>query len=142
MEVKSYDKHASATLGLFPMVERPWHLPAASNVDLVRIAPAAAIALAKVVPPAWKAPYRPGEARARLLRWLMYIDDLISDSSRATAYFDALDSLSENQLYQAGQWLSGWWSEDDAILVELLWRLELGQKTISAALWLHCVGRG
>lgn len=96
-------------------------------------------ALARHVPPAWRPPYCVDGARANLLRWCQEVAELIRDSTRGHHSLERLGRAPPWVIDGMQAWLDGEWSNRDA-LIELLWRLELGDRTISAALWLHRIG--
>ena len=123
------------------MVHRPRHLVACCDPRSLRITDAAARLLKDQVPPYWEPPYWPRDARVRLTRWTRSMDEMIAESSACGVYIDILAKITDEDLSQRmGAWLRGEWSNEVGALEELLWRMELGRRTISAALWLHRIG--
>lgn len=129
-------------VGLFPVVERPADIPECHDCRRMCIAEDAAEALCPYLPPQWSSPYYPWQARIALSQWLQEIDDLATESSWSDVYQGAIAELDPEMRRRMGDWLRGEWSTDRDALAELLWRLELGQRTISGALWLHQVSLG
>jgi hypothetical protein len=127
----------SHTLDLFPPVARPEHLPISGlDAKVQWLCWPAGELMSRHVPPVWTPPYAPCAARVRLLTWCQQVSELIHDSTRG-AYSLSLLAKADDDLVDAMQaWLDGSWSTR-AALIELLWRLELGERTIGAALWLH-----
>jgi hypothetical protein len=127
----------SHTLDLFPPVKRPEHLPSRLDAKVQWLCWPAGELLSRHVPPVWKPPYMPCAARKGLLTWCQEISELIEDgSSRVQHSLGLLAEADDGQVDAMQDWLDGSWSTRDA-LIELLWRLELGERTIGAALWLH-----
>jgi len=127
----------SHTLDLFPPVSRPDHLPARLDAKVQWLCWPAGEMLARHVPPAWEPPFTPSAARTRLLTWLQQLSALITEGSSRGEHSLGCLAEADDDLVEAMQaWLDGAWSSRGA-LIELLWRLELGERTIGAALWLH-----
>jgi hypothetical protein len=126
----------SHTLDLFPPVSRPSHVPMTVDPKAQWLCWPAGELLAKHVPPNWQPPFEPRDARRNLLRWCQELSDLIYDASRGTHSLQRLADADDDLVDAMQAWLDGRWSTRDA-LIEMLWRLELGERTISAALWLH-----
>ena len=129
----------SHTLDLFPPVARPQHLPRGLDAKVQWLCWPAGELMSHHVPPVWKPPYAPCAARVRLLQWFQQISELISQSSRGSYSLSLLAKADDGLVDAMQDWLDGSWSTRDA-LIELLWRLELGERTIGAALWLHRIG--
>jgi hypothetical protein len=126
----------SHTLDLFPPVGRPGHIPMTVDTKAQWLCWPAGELLAKYVPPIWVPPFTPRGARRNLLRWCQELSDLIYDASRGTHSLQRLVEAADAHVDAMQDWLDGQWSTRES-LIELLWRLELGERTIGAALWLH-----
>lgn len=124
---------------LFPVVQRPSHIPAREDAKANWLCWPAGTALARYVPPTWKPPYEPGMARRHLLLWMQELAEIIEDSTRGHYSLQLLAEADDTIVDEMQAWLDGDWSTL-AGLTELLWRLDLGERTISAAMWLHCTG--
>jgi hypothetical protein len=131
----------SHTLDLFPPVSRPEHLPHRCDAKCQWLCWPAGELMSRHVPPVWKPPYCPADARRHLLTWFQQISELIEDStSRGQHSLVQLGAGANDAQIDAMQaWLDGRWSTRSS-LIDLVWRLELGERTIGAALWLHRVG--
>ncbi len=73
----------------------------------------------------------------------MGIGAVIQDASWPSAAVLEARLLEADPVTIAGMnlWLAGSWSSRDS-LVELLWRVEAGERCVAAALWLHDLAKG
>lgn len=127
----------SHTLDLFPPVARPDHLPRRMDAKVQWLCWPAGELMSHCVPPVWKPPYAPGQARVKLLRWCQQVSSLIEEgTTRGQHSLDMLAQADDAMVEEMQAWLDGIWSTR-AGLIDLVWRLELGERTIGAALWLH-----
>lgn len=129
---------ASHCLDLFPPVQRPEHLLPGDAKSQWLCWPASEL-MAPYVAPAWQPPYDPLTARRHLVAWFRSLSDLLNESSRGLHSLMRLADPNDNLVDAMQAWLDGQWSSRSS-LIELLWRLELGERTIGAALWLHRIG--
>ncbi len=99
---------------------------------------AAAEIIEPMVPPIWKPPWHPHIAADRLRAWTCQIGDVVLESSERTmqALEAHLMAADEEMVTRMNVWLSGKWCDREA-LIELLWRLEVGERCVAAGLWLH-----
>lgn len=121
---------------LFPPVARPDHLPSSDDAKVLWLCWPAGRAMARYVPPAWSPPFAPAMARRHLLLWWQEVADIIAESTRGHYSMMQLSKAPGTIQGEMQDWLDGIWSTRRG-LIEALWRLEIGERNISAALWLH-----
>lgn len=124
---------------LFPPVTRPEHIPKGEHGFYSWIVWPAGELLEPHVPPNYRPPYYPHQARRQLLVWCQEISELIKDSSRGRYSLWRVAQAAPTLIPDMQCWLDGVWSTREAF-IELVWRLDLGERTIGAALWLHRLG--
>lgn len=72
----------------------------------------------------------------------MHLGDLVLESSNDTGQVIERHLLAAHLriIPRMNRWLAGEWCDREA-LVELLWRLEVGERCVAASVWLHDVAK-
>jgi len=133
----------SARFQQFEPAERPAHIPASRNHRILDQGFRMCQELEPLVPPSWAPPWHPSVAAQHLVVWTKGLGAVILESSWPSAeIFEArLMEADQVMIDDMNQWLAGRWSSRSG-LVELIWRIEAGERCVAAALWLHDVAKG
>ena len=126
-------------LNLYPVAERPADISPTNDPRMYGLAQSATRRLTPLLPHS-HGDFSRERARSDFCRWMRHVDAEVRDSSCFVIFRDIFSSVPQHRLREMGRILAGGWSDDVHLVSEILWRLELGQRTISAALWLHRLG--